>query len=431
MRLHRLVIAALVLAGCASGERLPVQSSQMSPVVPVRGLTYDQLSQDPTSCIPAWGSQRVQVAPGYRVNARVELTSHGNGLLTVEDNDGECLCTGIYDMHAEHDPWRQIAGGMFNYEFTDDDHDGELELLITGGVELHDDDGLISRWKHYERWDREKRAPRTWRQTHGYKYDVECLQKVPEPPVRTRQELGYDAQARFWCVDTLSWPACWDYQCEVRCDGRVVDLLYVRWSRMDPEFELHTACGQTFLTLAQEGIHGTGASSTFVTWYSASPLGLNHAHSFYRSGYVNGWGQPFDRELAVSAELIDAGGLVLRLSGNLDVLSAIGYEPDEVVAPGDEELMFTATAVADYRWDVEQQAFVPADTERAGAVEQMMLGASDYLVEHFFNELLAYVHKYRGFCAGWLRWLKRECNSDRTQAAVDSLIVADGTSDPD
>ena len=423
-RLNLLLCALAVLPFIPGTLSPPLGGTSVElSVVAVPGLTWADLHYEPTSVIPEWGTQRVQVAPGYWVCARVETTTHGNGLLYIEDNDGECLRTRIVDRHAEDDPWEEIDGGMFDYEFRDVDHDGELELIVSGTIVVKDDVGEIDRYWHGERWDRKHGIDRCWYLAESH--DNAHLQERPSPAssgIVRCFDLGTDDAQNSWTVQTTIRPACDDYACEVFRNGHRVAAFTVEYSRWAPQFRLESAGGETFVVCRRSGTTGTGVSGTWESWSHYENGGLRDVLSYHCSGYVEGWNQPYDREFGVAMHLDDRGGLFLRASGSFEVSAGCCFGEQAKAAPTEDQnggLLFTAKVEADYRWD----AFIPLDAERADAAEHMMEGASDYLVEHYLPELLEYAEAYDGRATGWLGWLRDVCEKSDNKAVVESVIA--------
>jgi hypothetical protein len=431
MRLCYFMLAVGLLGCLQRPASCPAVTDPEFTTAAVLGLTPAQLEFPAQSNGRGWGNQRVQVAPRYWVEVSIDITSRGNGLLYVHDERGECLRTRIFDEHQEDDVWKQIEGGMFAYEFSDDDGDGELELRVSGNVELYDELGIISTYEYRERWDRSWSGARRWYLAGTYEEPHETTREEPEegyPPHTGICDLGMDVSGRTWRVHTTREVGSWDYLCKVCCDGTEKRTLEIT-SRWDPEFALKSAGVASFLVVQHEGIRGTGVSSTWAAWYHLGNE-VRFAIGYYGSGYLSGWGQPFDRDVGVSAELIETADLRLVLTANIDVSCDACLEDDSTFGPAptddaDGGHMFNAKATAAYRWDAAEEKFIVLDKERADAVDGVMMGASDYLVQHFPSELQAYTARHTGKCAPWLRWLRSKCDVEANRLFVEGLIARD------
>jgi hypothetical protein len=429
MRLYHSIYALFCLACLQQSADCPAVAEMPFSLAPVPGLRPDQLRPLPNSN-ELWGSQRVRVAPFYSVLVSIIVKGNGNGYLSINDDRGHCMETRIYDMHGESDCWHAIRDDMFAYEFADDDGDGELELQIWGDVEVHDEAGIISVYEHRERWDRSLSGSRPWYLAENYDEPHSSVREYEAPPPHeTHDSLGCDAAGREWTVHTTREVGSWSYTCRMICDGRPARTMEIT-SRWDPTFDLQSAAGVSFLVVQQEGMHGTGLSSTWTEWYYLDTEEVSLVTSYYSEGYLNGWGQPYNREIGVSAELVEIPSVRLVLTLNLNC-SSEGYLDDgDEFAPAPTNghnggHMFSATATAIYSWDAAACKFVVLDKERAEAVEDVMTGSSDYLVEHFCPELQKYIQEYRGQCAPWLKGLRSECDVEANRLLVDSLIAMD------
>lgn len=237
-------------------------------------------------------------------------------------------------------------------------------------------------------------------------------------------QLGKDHLGRKWAIECVTRPGSSDYVCRLSCDDQFIESIELEHARLAPEFRLESSRAESFAVMRIEGMHGTGLSSRVEHWYRLRARGIHNVGNFYVSGYVTGWGQPFDREFRVALDLLEDGKLCLRATGSIDVSG--GGAGDEILAPaptdGDQGLLFTADRVAEYRWDVQTGTFVADDETQAAGVEQMMTGGCDYLVEHFQPELTAYALKYGPDVCDWLKWLRARCEKETNRTAVAALI---------
>lgn len=147
------LLFVITATGCGDGISVSAQDSAIqaneSKAAPnsqqkvVAGLGKSDLEWYSESVVLAEGGQQVALGKDEVASVRIEVTTKGNGLLTIQVQHAEPLVLKVFDTHLESERSEIFEGDMLNYWFEDLDSDGLLELVVRGRAKLVEEDGTV------------------------------------------------------------------------------------------------------------------------------------------------------------------------------------------------------------------------------------------------------------------------------------------------
>jgi hypothetical protein len=145
-------------------QEAPTSTSAVS----VQGLRLSDLKFDPASVEMYQGSQAVYFSINNIAIINIEVSTKGNGFLSIQQRGKITLTIPIYDCHREDDEYYVFDEDMLNYDFVDIDNDGTLDFIIKGKLIFRNDDKVISTWpiRDIYRYDNSQNQWLLW-QTNG------------------------------------------------------------------------------------------------------------------------------------------------------------------------------------------------------------------------------------------------------------------------
>mgnify|MGYP001581484821 CR=1 FL=1 len=140
----------------------------------ISGLRKTDLTFNASSVVLYEGHQIIYLSNGNDAEVSIEVTTKGNGLLTIQEHGRTTLTTPIFDLHQEDDDYFVFDDDMLDYDFVGNQENGFYDLIITGRLIFRNETAVKSIWQirdvyryddEQQRWHLwETAGPEQWRQ---------------------------------------------------------------------------------------------------------------------------------------------------------------------------------------------------------------------------------------------------------------------------
>jgi hypothetical protein len=219
-------------------------------------------------------------------------------------------------------------------------------------------------------------------------------------------DLGKDHEGAGWiAVEPLRYGATFrEYW--LFCNGEFVchQEHFDRHGRIDAWLSLAVLDELTFLRVRGGGGHGSGCGMVREEFWLLHPRGVSEALSVPVSGYVYGWGMPFDREFNGSVEI-----------QHHPVRVVVSYE----ICFG---TLFDYRGSAAYVWAGVEKGFVAESAADHDRLDGLYNDATDEFVERYEAQIRQMLGSSGpGVWVDWLHRLQESCRTPEGRLVVERL----------